>query len=421
LALLLVFASVLLIAVLLSALAHRTVLSTAVVFLVAGFLVGDGVLGLVHVDAGSPVVASLAELALFAVLFTDGMRVGWRDLRSAWQLPGRALGWGLPLTLVVTALLAHYVAGLDWPEAFLIGAILAPTDPVFAAALVGNDKVPGRLRHLLNVESGVNDGLALPFVVVLLAVTANEDDLHLAAIGGELLLGISIGVVVPWVAIRLERTRWFAVSSQYAPLNAVAIGLLVLALGKATHANLFLAAFAAGITVATIGRKEREAFEHFGELIAEILKLAALLVFGALLSPAFFADFGWTAWVFAILALVLARPLALWISFLRADLDLREQLAAMWFGPKGFASVVYGLLVLAAGIPTGTEVFALVALTIVLSIVLHSSTDVIVARGFDPHLLPAWQQRLEIRGRRLITRRRPGSRPDPAGPPAGDG
>ncbi|MDG6103962.1 cation:proton antiporter [Dactylosporangium aurantiacum] len=402
--LLLVFAAVLLIAVLLSALAHRTVLSTAVVFLGAGFLVGDGVLGLVHVTAQSPVVSSLAELALFAVLFTDGMRVGWTDLRTAWKLPGRALGLGLPLTLLVTAVLAHYVAGLGWVESLLIGAILAPTDPVFAAALVGNDKVPGRLRHLLNVESGVNDGLALPFVVVLLAVVAHEDDLHLVSIGWELLLGIAIGVAVPWIAIRLERTRWFAVSEQYAPLNAVAIGLLVLALGKATHANLFLAAFAAGITVASIGHKERAAFEHFGELIAEIFKLAALLVFGALLAPAFFGDIGWTGWVFAILALVVARPLALWLSFLGSRLGTREQLAAMWFGPKGFASVVYGLLVLASGVAAAQEIFTLVALTIVLSIVLHSSTDIIVARGFDPHLMPAWQQRLETRGRRILRR-----------------
>ncbi|MEV0133287.1 cation:proton antiporter [Dactylosporangium sp. NPDC050688] len=402
--LLLVFAVVLLIAVLVSALANRTVLSTAVLFLAAGFLAGDGVLGLVHVTPASPIVATLAELALFVVLFTDGMRVGWTDLRTAWRLPGRALGWGLPLTLLVTAVIAHYIAGLDWPEALLIGAILAPTDPVFAAALVGNDKVPARLRHLLNVESGVNDGLALPFVVVLLAVAADSSDLHLLDLGTELLLGVAIGVAVPWLAIRLERTRWFAVSEQYLPLNAVAIGLLVLALGKATHANLFLAAFAAGITVATVGRREREAFEHFGELLAEIFKLVALLVFGALLTPAFFGDIAWTGWIFAILALVVARPAALWISFLGSRLGLREQLAAMWFGPKGFASVVYGLLVLAAGIAAAQEVFTLVALTIVLSIVLHSSTDVLVARGFDPTLMPTWQQRLEHRGRKLLRR-----------------
>ena len=127
-------------------------------------MLGPETTGVLDLEAGSPIVSLLAELALFAVLFTDGMRVGWSDLRSAWRLPGRALGWGLPLTLGVTAVAAHYIVGLDWPAALLIGAILAPTDPVFASALVGNDKVPARLRHLLNVESGVNDGLALPFV-----------------------------------------------------------------------------------------------------------------------------------------------------------------------------------------------------------------------------------------------------------------
>ncbi|GAA1408724.1 cation:proton antiporter [Catellatospora coxensis] len=381
--LLLCFAAVLLAAVLLSSLAHRTILSTAVLFLVAGFVLGPGALGVLDLTAESPIVATLAELALFAVLFSDGMRVGWADLRSAWKLPGRALGWGLPLTLLITALLAHYVAGLAWPQALLLGAILAPTDPVFAAALVGNDKVPARLRHLLNVESGVNDGLALPFVILFLAVAAGSDDLHLGELGTELALGVAIGVAVPWLALWLERRRFFSASTQYEPLNAIAIGLLVLALGYATHANLFLAAFAAGITVATFGPRQREAFEHFGELISELLKLAALLVFGALISVQFLGEIPWTGWVFAVLALVAARPVALWLSFLRSGLSLREQAAAMWFGPKGFASVVYGLLVLEAAIPGADDVFHLVALTIVLSVLAHSSTDILVARTFE--------------------------------------
>ncbi|MEH0983068.1 cation:proton antiporter [Micromonospora sp. CPCC 205556] len=402
--LLLSFAAVLLAAVLVSALAHRTILSTAALFLIAGFVLGEDTTGVLHLRADSPIVAQLAELALFAVLFTDGMRVGWADLRSAWRLPGRALGWGLPLTLLVTAVLAHYVAGLDWPEALLIGAILAPTDPVFAAALVGNDRVPARLRHLLNVESGVNDGLALPFVVLLLAVAAGSD-LHLAELATELALGLLIGVLVPLLAIALERTRWFAASAAYAPLNGVAIGLLVLALGKATHGNLFLAAFAAGITVATFGPRERAAFEHLGENVAELLKLAALLVFGALISVRFLGEISWTGWVFAILAIVVARPVALWISFLRSGLSLREQAAAMWFGPKGFASVVYGLLVLESGIPAADEVFHLVALTIVVSILAHSSTDVVIARAFDEaREAPAWYGVLRrVRGDRRST------------------
>ncbi|MEO3876787.1 cation:proton antiporter [Nonomuraea sp. B12E4] len=399
------FAGVLLLAVLLSSLAHRTILSTAALFLVAGFVLGDGVLGVISLRPGDDLVATLAELALFTVLFTDGMRVGWADLRSAWRLPGRALGWGLPLTLAITAAGAYWVLGLGWIEALLIGAILAPTDPVFAAALVGNEKVPPRLRQLLNVESGVNDGLALPFVIVFLAIAAGSADLHLGGLALELGVGVLIGVAIPWAAIKLERLRWFAASTAYEPLNALAIGLLVLAVGKATHGNLFLAAFSAGITVATFGQRQRESFEHFGELIAEMFKLAALLVFGALITPALLGAVGWQGWLFTVLALVLARPIAIWLSFLGSGLLMREQVAVAWFGPKGFASVVYGLLVLASGIAAAQQVFQIVAVTIVVSILLHSSTDIVVARWFDDEReVPAWYREVARRLRPSKTR-----------------
>ena len=120
---------------------------------------------------------------------------------------GRALFLKLPLTVVITAMFAHWIAGLPCIESLLIGAVLAPTDPVFAAALVGNDTVPARLRQLLNLESGVNDGLALPFVLIFLATASGSPDLQLGTLAGELVLGLAIGVGVPWVAIRLEATR----------------------------------------------------------------------------------------------------------------------------------------------------------------------------------------------------------------------
>ncbi len=385
------FAIVLLAAVLLSAQANRTIMSTAVIFLVAGFVAGQGVFGWIDLAPGDEVVSLGAELALFAVLFTDGMKVGWKDLRSAWRLPGRALAFGLPLTLLLTAVLAHFVAGLAWPEALLIGAILAPTDPVFASALVGNKRVPGRLRHLLNVESGVNDGLALPFVLILLATAEGSGDLHLGELGTEILVGLLIGVIVPWLAIKLEGLSIFSASAIYAPLNGFAIGLLVFAFSEAFHGNLFLAAFAAGITVATVGEGQRESFELFGELLAELLKLFALLVFGALISVEFLSEIPWTGWLFAVLALLLARPLALAPCFIGTELSAREQGAAMWFGPKGFASVVYGLIVLNSPLVAADEIYHLVALTIVISILAHSSTDVVVARWFDePGETPHW-------------------------------
>lgn len=383
-----VFGALLVVAVLISELAHRTVLSTAVLFLVAGFILGPGVLDVVHVESGDESVSVLAELALFSVLYSDGMRVGIADLRRAWRLPGRALALGMPLTLLITAALAHWVAGLPWLESLLLGAILAPTDPVFAAAIVGRQEVPPRLRHLLNVESGVNDGLALPVVLILLAA-AEGTDTGGWALAEELALGVVFGVAVPWVVLRLERLSFLASARHLQPLLPMAIGLLVLGLCLTTHANLFLGAFAAGVTVATMSQDFRHQFEQLGELVAEQLKLVAILVFAALMTPTFLIEeISWRGWLFAVLAIVLARPLALLVSFVGSRLSMREQAAAMWFGPKGFASVVYGLLVLESGIGLADEVFHLTALTISLSILAHSSTDVVVARQFVEDDIP---------------------------------
>ena len=378
--LVLVFAGTLLTAVLLSGLAERTVLSTAVLFLVVGFLTG-GVTNVLTLRPDDSLTTRLAELALFAVLFTDGMRVGVRDLAYAWRLPGRALLLGLPLTLLFTALLVHFVVGLPWVASFVVGAVLSPTDPVFAAALVGREDVPLRLRRLLNVESGLNDGLALPIVVVLLAV-ASRQEVEAITIAEELALGVVIGVVIPWVALRLERTRLFDLAESYEPLYAFSVGLLVLALAYTTHANLFLAAFSAGITVVSVSPRFREAFHQFGELLTELLKLAAILVFGALISPALLMEIGLEGYAFALLVLMVVRPLALAVSFLGARIGLREFVAASWFGPKGFASVVYGLLVLDSGVALSEEMFQLIAVVVAASILLHSSTDIVVARRF---------------------------------------
>lgn len=377
--LLLVFAACLLIAALVSERAHRTILSTAVLFILAGVVVGEGMLGLVPLAPGDDIVTTLAELALFSVLFTDGMRVGLSDLREAWRLPGRALVLGLPLTFLGTAALAVTVAGLPWPQALLLGAVLTPTDPVFASAIVGREEIPLRLRRLLNVESGLNDGLALPVVIVLIEV-ASDEPLTFGSIAGELALGIAIGVLIPAVAIKLEESRFFSSSTEYEPLTAVAIGLVVLGLGSVTHANLFLAAFTAGVTVATIGPEVRAAFHEFGENVAELLKLAALLVLGTLISPSFLAEIPLSGYLFAAAALLLVRPVALGISLMGSRLSTPEWVAAAWFGPKGFASVVYALVVLESGVVGGEELFHLAALVIAASIVAHSSTDVLVAQ-----------------------------------------
>lgn len=378
---LILFAVVLLVAVLLSELASRSVLSTSVLFLAAGVLAGPAGFGWLELAPSDPRVQRLAELALFSVLFTDGMRVGVSELTRAWHLPGRALLLGMPLALAGTAGLAHGLLGLAWPEALLLGAVLAPTDPVFAAAIVGREEVPGRLRRLLNVESGLNDGLALPAVLALLAF-AGGGSAEPLRLGGELVLGVGLGIALPWAVLAIESRRLLQAHAVYEPLLAFSIALLVYALAALTHANEFLAAFAAGMTVASLSTKAREDFHRFGEVVAELLKLAALLVFGVLVTPSIVADFRAGGWLFVPLVLLLARPAAVALALAGSALDWRETLAAAWFGPKGFASLFYAFLVLDSGLAVGAELFHLVAAVFAVSIVAHSSTDVLIARWF---------------------------------------
>ncbi|NUT48130.1 MAG: sodium:proton antiporter [Saccharothrix sp.] len=379
-ALVLAFGVVLLISVSLSGLAARTVLSTALLFLLAGALIGQGGFGWVDIPSNGAFVTGLADLALFTVLFTDGQRAGLPALREGRRLSGRALGLAMPLTMIGIAVPAHFLAGLDWTTALLIGAILSPTDPVFASAIVGRTDVPLRLRRLLNVESGLNDGLALPFVLIFLA-TATNSDTDYGTIALELVAGLALGIAVAAVVALAWRLKILTAEPRLQALGPLAIGVIVYAGCHLTHANPYLAAFAAGSTLATLDRVTAEHFEHFGDLLSETTKFAALLVFGALITPERISHLTLGDWAVAIIAILLVRPAAMMLSLLRTPLPARERSAAAWFGPKGFASVVYVLLALQAGIPAGEHVFDLVAVTIALSIVLHSSTDVPVAKA----------------------------------------
>ncbi|MGW6563917.1 cation:proton antiporter [Streptomyces sp. NPDC054975] len=395
-----VFGAALLIAVLLSGLAARTVLSTSLLFLVGGALVSDGFLGLIHITPESEIVSVTADLALFAVLFTDGMHVSFAKLRANWRNPVRALGLGMPLACIGMALITHYLVGLDWTTSFLVGAVLAPTDPVFASAIVGRKEVPARLRELLNVESGINDGLALPVVLILIAAAGPTAaaEASFGKIGLELGLGLAFGVALPLLVNLLVRVRFLGAEPKLQPLLPLATGVILYAACHLTHANPYLAAFSAGAVLAAVSPESHKAFESLGESLAELAKFAALLVFGALLTPQLFGDLSFGGYVAVVLAIVLVRPGSLLLSLWGTRIDRREKLVAAWFGPKGFASVVYGLLVLQAGIPQGQEAYTLIAVCIAFSIIAHSSTDVPIARLFHvDDLVEAGRERTQAR------------------------
>ncbi len=384
---LLVFSGLLLTAVLVSQWSARSILSSTVLFLAAGILCSRAALGVIAFDPGDPVVSTLAEVALFSVLFTEGAKIKLADLCSAWRLPGRALLLGMPLFFAATCLLARLVLEFDWPRSCLLAAVLSPTDPVFAAAVVGRKEVPFRVRHLLNVESGVNDGLALPAVVLLLELYGGESTSP-AVLAARLASGLGIGAATALVASWLERVPVFGAASQHRPLFGLAVGLLIFALSKAAGANEYLAAFAGGIGLANAHRGLSADFSGLGQQLTESLKLAAVLAFASLLSPELIGQLSGRDCLFALLALLAVRPVVIPIVLWRSQLDWRERLVAGWFGPKGFASVVYGVMVFRSSVPDGERLFMIISLVIAGSMVVHSSTDHLVVRWFDRNEQP---------------------------------
>jgi NhaP-type Na+/H+ or K+/H+ antiporter len=307
------------------------------------------------------------------------MRVDLGRLRRTWSLPVRALAIGLPITVVITAVLAHVLAGTGWPSSFLVGAVLAPTDPVFASAVIGHPAVPLRVRDLLNLESGLNDGLALPLVLALLSL-AGHDPVSWGSLVSDATLGLVLGAAIAGAIGLLCRVPGLRAAGIYEPLYAIAVGLLVLATAQLLGWNEYLAAFAAGATFATLEPQAEESFHQHGEVIAELLKLAAIIVFGALVSRSGLGGLPGGAYLFVVLAIVVPRPVAILLAMLRSPLDRRNRVAAAWFGPKGFASVAYALLIVRSGAPDAATDFHLVALVVVLSVVVTSSTDTLIAR-----------------------------------------
>jgi NhaP-type Na+/H+ or K+/H+ antiporter len=379
--LLLVFGVALLAAVLLSERFHRTILSATLLFLIVGFVAGRGVTGLLSVRIGDPLVAGTSDAALVVILFSDALRLGWETLRSGWRLPGRALVLGLPLTVLGTAAAGHWLLSLAWSPAFLVGAILAPTDPVFASAIIGRPEIPARLRHLLNVESGLNDGLALPIVMALMGALSATAWQPWATVR-DTLGGVAFGAVAGYLGGALRKLPAFEVTEPAAPLHALAILITTYSGSRVLHVNQYLAAFSAGIAASSAYPDLNGEYRAFGDHVSQLFKVAAVFLFALMLSGA-------EPWpplmllVFGLVVLTAVRFAALEVSLFGSGLTRAERLTAIWFGPKGFASVVYSLLLLGAGIADADRLFSIIALVIVLSMVLHSSTDVPVARYFE--------------------------------------
>ncbi len=364
-----------------SGLARRSFLALTPVFVLAGLLLGDGGLEVLHFDARGGFVAALASVALIVILFRDGLEVDRELLQRHWHWPARKLIVAMPITAGIVALAAHALLELDWTRAFLLGALLSPTDPVLSSSVVTNPRVPRLVRHSLNLESGLNDGLALAPVLALAAALASDQDdfVWWRFVLQDIGLGFAFGLAAGFVASLLLPRGAYAREAMPAHQRALyALGVAFATYGVAVvppHGNGYIAVFVCAIMLGIRRPDLRHWFEERSEDIVEIVKLGVFVVFGALLSiDGLFAD-GWGAVALVAVTLLLARPVAVWIALGGLRIDWATKAFMAWFGPKGVATMTFSLLVLSAPIAGRERLFDLAALVVLCSIVLHGLTD----------------------------------------------
>jgi sodium/hydrogen antiporter len=366
---------------LVAGLARRSLLSLTAAFVVAGFILGRGGLEVLELDPTSDFVQGLAIIALIVILFRDGLEVDEEMLQTTWHLPFRKLVLAMPLTAGLVAVVTHALTDLGWTESFLVGALLSPTDPVLSSTVVNNPRVPEVIRHSLNLESGLNDGLALPAVLAFTAAAgAGDGFVWWEFVLKDLGIGLATGLLVAFIAARLmpsDKGSETAISAHQKGLYGLAVAFV--AYGAAVlppEGNGFVSVFVAALALGIWRPDIAACFEARSEDLIEVIKLGVFLAFGAILTFDFLFEAGWAAVGIAAFTLLVARPVAVFAALIGSTQVGTDGKAFMsWFGPKGVATMTFALFVLGSSVPEAQLVASIAALTVFISIIAHGLTD----------------------------------------------
>lgn len=329
-----------------------SILTMPMIFTLAGIILELTTSATAHPIMSRHAFLRISELALILILFTDSTRIGMRALLRSSSLPTRLLSIGMPLTIILGAVMALLlVPGLSIWEAGILAAILAPTDAGLGVVIVSSPRVPVRIRQALNVEAGLNDGLSVPFLMVFVAVAMGgvegagkillENAFEQIILGA--LVGLAIGLVGGWLLGLSARRR--DLSNEFGQFGLLCIPVLCLFGAEHLHASAFIAAFIGGLSV-QIGFKDASIHAlEFSEQWGQLLNLLVFFIFG-ILTPAFVSQMGMEYWIYAIASLTLIRMLPTALSLAKTNLNPATVLFMGWFGPRGLASLVLGLVFL---------------------------------------------------------------------------
>jgi NhaP-type Na+/H+ or K+/H+ antiporter len=361
-----------------------TVITLPMVYTVLGILIGSLVLDILKLDLEDAVVEIIAEITLVVVLATDASRINVRSMFTDHNLPLRLLAIGLPLTIIggmITAALLFTDLGI-W-EAAILAVILCPTDASLGQSVVSNPKVPVRIRQALNIESGLNDGIAMPFL--FLAVALATSSARYQGPGAFLFeslimmgLGILVGLITGYLGAKFiqwgRKSGWM--SRGYQKITTLALILLTYALAELIGGNGFIAAFCFGLANGnTESDPEREELYDYSELELTVLMLLTFVLFGAVMLPPAIENFDPRYLIFAVLSLTAIRMVPVAIAMIGEKVRPVTTLFMGWFGPRGVASMLYVFLILEEDSLLGLDlIYGVVMITVLISIFAHGIT-----------------------------------------------
>ena len=359
---------------------ERTPVSGALVYVTAGLLCGPSGLKLVDLDLDAEAISWLAELTLAVVLFTDSANADLKVLRRFEAIPVCLLLIGLPLTIAFGFGIGVVLfRDLELFEIALLATMLAPTDAALGKAVVTNDSVPGSVRESLNVESGLNDGICVPVLLLFLALAAGESGgwdavglaarLPLQAIGIGAAIGLGLGIA-GGVALRATSQQgWIAGSWSQIPV--IALSLLCFALAQQLGGSGFIASFVGGMAFGALTASHKTRVLEAAEGTGDVLALLTWFTFGTILFAHRFGNLDWRVFAYAVASLTVVRMLPVFLSVAGKGLRTDTKLFMGWFGPRGLASIVFAVMVIGHHLPGGDVLVATTAWTIVLSVLTH--------------------------------------------------
>jgi len=401
---------VIVIAALLSGLIRSSDLPQVGVFLALGAMLGPAGLGLLDVTLESPILRVVATLSLVLVLFTDAVSLSIAEVRRHGALAFRVLGPGTILSAGLVSLAGWKLLDLSFAAAAILGAALASTDPVMLRGLLRRPGLPDPVRLGLRLESGLNDVVLLPVILVAMPFLGQKISLtqiEWSRVGLDLfLLGPGAGIAVGLLgtsALEMIR-RKTGVLRDYESLYSLGIAFTAYGAAEAVHGSGFLAAFAAGLTIAALDVELCDCFLEYGQTTAEMALLFTFVLFGASLIWSGFTVLSWPVALFAVAAL-LVRPVAFFISLAGTELDFRSRLLIAWFGPRGLSSLLLILVPVFAGIPGAEHLFFICCLFVLLSVAIHGGSLMLLPRSGSPP---------RMREARSDTVAAPGAPPEPA-------